>query len=161
VRAAHSASRTNNQVAGVDEADIGQTDGRYVYLAMNGALRIVEAMKPRVVSSTRLSGSARELFVQGDRAVVYTSSGTPRARCTYGYDCQFAGDGSSTRVLVFDIANRAKPRLVREIQLSGSLMAARRIGNAVHTVKRRRQSGAGVRNLAGRSVKLRTPQSVA
>ena len=57
-----------------------------------------------------------------------------RPRCTYGYDCQFAGDGSHTRVLVFDISNRAAPKQVRRIDLSGSLMAARRIGNAVHTV---------------------------
>ena len=38
-RAAHSVSHTNNQVAGVDEADIVKTDGKYVYLAMNGALQ--------------------------------------------------------------------------------------------------------------------------
>ena len=44
-RAARSASGTNNQVAGVDEADIVKTDGRYVYLALNGALRIVEALE--------------------------------------------------------------------------------------------------------------------
>jgi hypothetical protein len=132
--AARRASGTNNQLRGVDEADIVKTDGRYVYLALNGALRIVEAMKPRLVSSTRLAGTARELFVEGDRAVVYTSSGTPSKRCTYGYDCQFTGDGTSTRILVYDIADRNQPTLVRQIELSGSLMAARRIGNAVHTV---------------------------
>ncbi len=134
VRTAHSVSKTNNQVAGVDEADIVKSDGRYVYLAMNGALRIVEALKPHVVSTTRLPGAAREMFVEGDRAVVYTSSAAAPPKCTYGYDCQFAGDGTSTRVLVFDVSNRAAPKKVREIDLSGSLMAARRIGNAVHTV---------------------------
>ena len=133
-RAAHSVSHTNNQVAGVDEADIVKTDGKYVYLAMNGALSIVEALRPHVVSTTRLPGQAREMFVQGDRAVVYTSSPGARPGCTYGYDCQFAGDGSHTRILVFDISNRAAPKQVRRIDLSGSLMAARRIGNAVHTV---------------------------
>ncbi len=131
---ARSSSGTNNQVAGVDEADIVKTDGRYVYIGMNGALRIVEAMNPRVVSITKVPGAVRELFVQGDRAVVYTSSRTPRSRCTYGYDCQFAGDGTSTKVLVLDIANRAAPRLARQVEFSGSLMAARRIGNTVHTV---------------------------
>ena len=131
---AASASGTNNQVVGVDEADIVKTDGRYVYLAMNGALRIVEALKPRLLSVTKLGGTARELFVEGDRAVVYTSSGAPGKRCTYGYDCVFAGDGTATRISVFDVANRKEPKLVRQIDLSGSLMAARRIGNAVHTV---------------------------
>lgn len=131
---AGSASGTNNQVAGVDEADIVKTDGRYVYVGMNGALRIIEAMSPRVVSITKVPGVVRELFVEGDRAVVYASSGAPGSRCTYGYDCQFSGDGTSTRVLVYDVASRESPKLVRQIDLSGSLMAARRIGTAVHTV---------------------------
>lgn len=132
--AAKSASGTNNQIAGVDEADIVKTDGRYVYLAANGALRIVEAMNPRVVSVTKLPGATRELFVEGDRAVVYTSRGSVRRPCTYGYECSFAGDGSTTTISVFDVSNRARPKLKREIGLSGSLMAARRIGSAIHTV---------------------------
>src|SRR6185436_16537625 len=90
--------------------------------------------EPRVVSVTKLSGTVRELFVEGDRAVVYTSSGNPARRCTYKYDCRFASDGSSTKVSVFDVSNRGEPRLAREIELSGSLMAARRIGKTVHTV---------------------------
>ena len=132
--AARSASGTNNQVASVDEADIVKTDGRYVYLAANGALRIVEALKPKMISVTKLGGTARELFVEGDRAVVYTSSAGSAKRCTYGYDCAFSGDGSTTKVVVFDITNRAEPKVVRQMDLSGSLVAARRIGGAVHTV---------------------------
>ncbi|MBS2018048.1 MAG: beta-propeller domain-containing protein [Deltaproteobacteria bacterium] len=127
-------SGTNNQVAGVDEADMVKTDGRFVYLASSGALRIVEAMNPRLLSTTKLPGTVRELFVEGDRAVVYTSLGGAPKRCTYGYDCAFGGDGTSTKVLVIDVANRQEPKVVRQIDLSGSLIAARRIGNAVHTV---------------------------
>ncbi len=133
-RKATAASTTNNQIAGVDEADFVKTDGRYVYVATNGALRIVEAMNPRVLSVTRLPGNVREMFVEGDRAVVYTSSPGATKRCTYGYDCTFAGDGTSTTVLVLDVADRTKPKQVRQFELSGSLMAARRIGHAIHTV---------------------------
>ena len=64
-RTARSASGTNNQVAGVDEADIVKTDGRYVYLAMNGALRIVEAMKPRVVSVHEAAGHGARALRRG------------------------------------------------------------------------------------------------
>ena len=132
--AARSASGTNNQVASVDEADIVKTDGRYVYLAANGALRIVEALKPRMLSVTMLAGNARELFVEGDRAVVFSSTGNSGKRCTYAYDCSFAGDGSATNVIVLDISDRTAPKVIRQIDLSGSLIAARRIGNTVHTV---------------------------
>lgn len=133
-KAARAASGTNNQVASVDEADIVKTDGTYVYFAANGALRIAEAMNPKIISVTPVVGTAREMFVEGDRAVVYASLGQNAPRCSYGYDCTFAGDGSRTKVTVFDIADRKKPRVVRELELSGSLMAARRIGNAIHTV---------------------------
>jgi hypothetical protein len=133
-RAARSASGTNNQVASVDEADIVKTDGRWVYFAANGALRIAQALDPRIVSVTKLPGVARELFVEGDRAVVYVSSGGAGTRCTYGYDCAFGGDGTSTKIMVFDLASREEPKLARTIELSGSLIAARRIGTAVHTV---------------------------
>jgi hypothetical protein len=132
--AARSASGTNNQVASVDEADIVKTDGRYVYLAANGALRIVEALKPKMLSVTMLPGNARELFVEGDRAVVFSSTGNSGKRCTYAYDCAFAGDGSATNVIVLDISDRTAPKVLRQIDLSGSLIAARRIGNTVHTV---------------------------
>ena len=138
VEAAGSASETNNQVAGVDEADIVKHDGRYVYFAVNGALRIMEALHPRLVSVTPLGGEARMLFVKDDRAVVYVADGQPpgagRPRCTYGYNCLFAGDGTRTRIVVYDIAHRAHPTAVRTLKLSGSLLAARRIDQAVHTV---------------------------
>lgn len=133
-RAASSYSRTNTQVASVDEADIVKTDGRYVYFAMNGALRIAEALNPRVVSVTKVSGTVRDLFVEGDRAVVYASIGRPGPSCTYGYDCIFAGDGTGTRITVLDLKDRASPKVVREIELTGSLVTSRRIGKAVHTV---------------------------
>jgi hypothetical protein len=133
-RAATKSSGTNNQVVGVDEADLVKTDGRYVYLATQGALRIIEALSPKMISETRLPGTVREMFVEGDRAVVYVSQGTVGKRCTYGYDCEFSGDGTTTKVLVFDISKREHPVVVRDLGMSGSLVTARRIGNAIHTV---------------------------
>jgi uncharacterized secreted protein with C-terminal beta-propeller domain len=135
-RLARDFSRTNNQVDSVDEADIVKTDGRWVYLASNGALRIVEALKPSVLSVTHVPGVVRELFVEGNRAVVYSSSPDRGAhtRCRYGYDCTFGGDGTTTSISVYDVSDRSSPKLARQLDLSGSLMAARRIGNAVHTV---------------------------
>jgi len=132
---ASSYSGTNTQVAGVDEADLVKTDGRFVYLASHGALRIIEALSPKIRSVTPIPGFVRELFVEGDRAVVYSSEGhASRRACTYGYDCSFGGDGTHTDVTVVDVSNRDAPVVVRKLALSGSLMAARRIGETVHTV---------------------------
>ena len=133
---------TNNQVAGVDEADFIKNDGQYIYLAQNGALRIVDswpADQTHSVSVTPLDGEPKKLFVLGDKALVFVAKGEKRtswrnAECTYGYDCDFSGDGTATTLLVFDVADRTSPTLERTIDLSGSLIAARRIGTAVHTV---------------------------
>jgi uncharacterized secreted protein with C-terminal beta-propeller domain len=54
--------------------------------------------------------------------------------CTYGYDCDFSGDGTATKILIYDLTHRDSPSLVRTIDMPGSLIAARRIGNTVHTV---------------------------
>ncbi len=134
VGAAKITSKTNVQVEGVDEPDIVKTDGRYVYMVANGALHIVEALRARRVSTTLLAGFARDMVLEGDRVVVFASSGQGAERCTYGYDCEVAGDGTSTTVTTLDVSDRAAPRRVRTLGLTGSLMAARRIGRAVHVV---------------------------
>lgn len=128
-------SATNVQVQGVDEADITKHDDRFVYFALNGALRIASIEPPRLVSVTPLPGRALELYIVGDRAVVYLSNGGGAGpRCTYAYDCQFAGDGSTTHITVLELGDRTKPRVRRNLALSGSLVASRRIQNTVHTV---------------------------
>jgi len=143
-------SGTNNQVAGVDEADFVKNDGHYIYATTGSSLHIVEAWPAagmHEVGHAALDGTALKLFVVGDRAVVYSSVAKPDApsngssssygpigACTYGYDCDFSGDGTGTVLSLLDITDRAHPRILRKIRTSASLIAARRIGNAVHTV---------------------------
>jgi hypothetical protein len=128
-------SRTNNQVEGVDEADIVKTDGTYVYLAAGDALRIVSAARPHLLSVTRLGGKVRDLLVEGDRAVAFVATGGSGTRpCTYAYDCTIGGDGSRTSIVVLDLADRIRPRVARRVELSGSLIAARRIATTIHAV---------------------------
>jgi hypothetical protein len=142
---------TNNQVVGVDEADFIKNDDKYLYAAMNGALRIVRAWPAadaHELANVKLEGTPKKLFVNGDRALVYvslprTAAGSTgpnnpyyddRSECSYGYDCKFDGDGTATALLVFDVSDRAAPKQLRRIELQRSLLAARRIGGAVHTV---------------------------
>jgi uncharacterized secreted protein with C-terminal beta-propeller domain len=141
-------SGTNNQVAGVDEADFIKNDNKYIYLVSGGAFRIIEAWpapQSREIAKIPLEGTPLKLFVEGDRALVYVS--VPResskttgsypggsSECTYGYSCSFIGDGNPTKIYIFDISDRHAPKRVRELGLSGSYVNARRIGSAVHTV---------------------------
>lgn len=144
-----SVSETNNQVVGVDEADLVKTDGHYIYLAQGTELRIVlawPASDSALAARVALGGTAKKLFVLGDRLLVYVS--VPRGSdnqqatwmrgsgsdCTYGYSCDFSGDGTATKIVIFDVSNHSAPLAVRTIDMPGSLIAARRIGNTVHTV---------------------------
>lgn len=146
-------SGTNNQVTGVDEADLVKNDNKYIYLVSGNAFRIVEAWPPTQVkelTKIEIEGKPHRLFVQGDRALIYSSltsvpyssesddskysSSYSSRECTYGYDCDFIGDGLPTKITIFDISDRHSPRLVRELQLSGSYLTSRRVDNAIYTV---------------------------
>jgi hypothetical protein len=144
-------SGTNNQVAGVDEADFIKNDNRYIYVLGGGKLRILDAWPAataHTLAAVPVEGTPKKLFVEGDRALVYSAlplpagggEDTPYAgswgngECTYGYGCAFTGDGHPLRITIFDLTDRAAPVLVRTIETSGSYVNARRIGTAVHTV---------------------------
>lgn len=158
-------SGTNNQVAGVDEADFVKNDNKYIYVAKGSSFRVIEAWPADTaheLAALEVPGTAKKLFVTGDRALVYSSVTRPPApssgssgdsfgdasksggapmpsggsgECTYGYDgCVPSDDGTATVISLFDLTNRAAPQLVRRVSTSSSLIAARRIGNAVHTV---------------------------
>ena len=148
-------STTNNQVVGVDEADFVKNDGSYIYILADGRFQIVDAWPPedaRIIASRGIEGTPKRMFVASDRAVIYSSLGPLQTAggssswdrwgggygggedCTYGYDCDFTGDGHELKITVFDISDRAAPVLIREIELSGSYINSRRIGDAVHSV---------------------------
>jgi len=149
---ANETSSTNNQVAGVDEADFVKNDNQYLYVLSKKNFRIVDAWpaeSAHEIAKVGIEGEAKKLFIQGDIAMVYSSLNdqtTPgpndpygnyygsASECTYGYNCSFTGDGFPTKVTIFDISDKTAPVLKRELKLSGSLIAARRIGSAVYSV---------------------------
>jgi hypothetical protein len=146
--AAKEYSTTNTQEADVDEADFIKNDGERVYILAHGRFQIFDAWPAadiHRVASVAIEGEPKKLFVYEKRALVYSSLSPssssdgevpsyPRAECTYGYDCEFTGDGTPLLVTELDISDLAAPTVVRTLKFSGSFLNARRIGNAVHTV---------------------------
>jgi hypothetical protein len=152
-----SVSSTNNQVAGVEEADFVKTDGQYIYIVSDGRFQIIDAWPPtqaHVVSSVLIDGVPKRLFITDDTAVVF-AAGSPieppaielfecsdmnnwlfaaDENCTYGYDCDFTGDGHALSVLQYDISDRESPQLRRRLDFSGAYVNARRIDEAVYIV---------------------------
>jgi hypothetical protein len=127
-------STTNNQVAGVDEADFIENDGSYIYLVSGDQFLIFAAWpaaETHVLSSTPIEGRPQKLFVEGGRALIYSDVGTPA--CTWdGYGSYV--DGTELKLTVLDIGTPSAPRLERELRVNGGFEAARRIGKAIHTV---------------------------
>lgn len=145
-------SETNVQVSGVDEADFVKNDGTYIYILAHSKFRIIKAWKPETaaeVSSFKIDGIPKKMYVHNKRAFIYSSLepivSTPpdiylprgtytQKECTYGYDCEFTGDGRELKITVLDISNVEQPTLIREINFSGAYLNSRRIDNAIYSV---------------------------
>ena len=133
---ANTYSRTNNQVAGVDEADITKTDGQRIYTVSNGDVVILAAYPPEsatVLSRIDSTATVIGLFVDGDRLVVLEGG-------TSGYDGhgRYVGWYSyappPTTIRVYDVSDAVSPSLVRSVTVSGSYLGARMIDGYVYVV---------------------------
>jgi len=154
-------STTNVQVVGVDEADFVKNDDSYIYVVADGRLQIIDAWpaaEAHTIASVEIRGEPKKLYVEGNRAVVYSSldpidpgdptldydmfmpmiglnvNGNYQKECTYGYNCDFSGDGRELLIQIYNISDKTSPILLRETELSGSYLNSRRIGDIVHTV---------------------------
>ena len=153
-------SETNVQVDGVDEADIVKTDGSYIYTltpterySQEATLNIVKAWPPEeatLLSSTRLSESGlygispRQMMLHNDRLLVigsqwhdniYTGR-EPSTEDTYWRRRwqRYESGMRTVRMLVFNIANRSAPLLIRVEEIEGYFVAARKVGSMVYAV---------------------------
>ncbi len=147
-------SETNTQVVGVDEADFVKNDGSYIYILADGKFQIIDAWPPesaQKISSFDIEGDPKKLFIRNQRAFIYSSLDYAEqenddyfppgysfwgysTECTYGYNCDFTGDGRETKITILDISDVTEPTLLREIFFSGSYINSRRVGDAVHSV---------------------------
>lgn len=126
-------STTNVQVEGVDEADIIKSDGKYLYILSGGKIVIVDAYPAEnasILSETNISGIPSEIFINGDRLVVFTQGGWNNY--WIAKDNSYSGPVSS--VLVYDVTDRSDPVLKRNLTLEGNYYDSRMIGDYVYTI---------------------------
>jgi len=124
-------SETNVQEAGVDEPDMVKTDGEHIYVVHQDELTILDSWPVEdtaVVGSVTLPGHPYSMFLEGDRALVFS------------YDWEWDGFaegygyGDTLLLSVVDLADRANPEVVREVRLEGWMADARMIDGDVYTV---------------------------
>jgi len=126
-------SGTNNQVVGVDEADILKTDGEYAYTTTGRTLFLIRAYpgeEAEVLGSLDLDVEPVGLFVDGDNLAVIGS---------YHDNEYFAKIGirprnGFTRVTIYDVSDRSAPRELETYTLEGSYSGARMKDGIVYLI---------------------------
>ena len=139
-------SQTNIQVKGVDEPDIIKNDDRYIYTISGQTLAIIRAYPAEgasVVSETEINDTPKELFVSGDRLVLF---------CTGTEDSDTRPDTTDpwrnpvppyyrpyspvTFTTIYDISDRNHPKMLKEYTIEGDYLDARMIGSLVYQITR-------------------------
>jgi len=141
-------STTTVQVAGVDEPDFVKNDGRYIYIISASRLIIVDAYpaeNAKIVSETEIDDTVKEIFVDGNRLVVF-SAGIADATVAAGAgDTVQAGKVAvmpnyrtvaATTAAVYDISDRKNPVVVKEFTIDGDYVDARMIKDTVYLLTR-------------------------
>lgn len=134
---AASYSATNIQVAGVDEADFVKNDGRYIYLESGGTLTIVQAYPPeqgKIVAEIPVKGSVSELFLSGDRLVVFSDSNDESWYTPEGSHVPVPDYHKNCHATIYDISDRGNTKEIRDISAPGRYEDARMIGNYVYFI---------------------------
>jgi hypothetical protein len=131
-------SGTNNQVQGVDEADIVQTDGNYLYILTQSDLVIVAAQPAAdlaVASKTAIEGSPVAMFLDGTRLSVISQvyPDTTSSATDTPTPAEYLAS-TQTKITEFDVTNPAAPRLTNETYLDGYYVDARETGGAMYII---------------------------
>ncbi|MFO0900548.1 MAG: beta-propeller domain-containing protein [Pirellulales bacterium] len=129
---AYTYTRTNVQESGVDEADLVETDGEFIYLLQGQELLIFDARPAeqlKLLSRTKIEGYASGIYLDGDRLTIVSQAGGP----VYIADFRFAtniwpgpSQGKLT-VSVLDVAERMAPKLISQTEIDGNLVSSRMI----------------------------------
>jgi uncharacterized secreted protein with C-terminal beta-propeller domain len=117
-------SETNNQVAGVDEADLIKTDGDYIYTFTGNTLYIVSAGEDaKVLWQATLDMYPSGLFIDDDRLLVFGNFYNE----TYFKEMDIKPRSGMTRVLLYDISDREDPSVIESYAFEGNYWEARLI----------------------------------
>lgn len=150
-------SKTNTQVAGVDEADIIKTDGKYIYAVVNSTLLIIDgypAADAKIISKIELKDQPQDLYLNGDKLAVFgqsygidvitegdaaiTSSSSSKAKGLVGKmiapDSTPVRQSDFTYFKVYDISDKQNPKIVRDLAFEGNYFDSRMIGDYVYFV---------------------------
>ncbi len=113
-------SSTNTQEVNVDEGDLIENDGRYLYSAVGGSVRIVDVSTGTLVATIPgAPGAEPQLLLDGPRLAVIR---------------QLFTQWPETTVERWDVSNPSSPRFESRVHLEGTFLAARTVNNRARIV---------------------------
>jgi uncharacterized secreted protein with C-terminal beta-propeller domain len=150
-------SSTNTQVAGVDEADLVETDGEYLYVVSGKTLTIVKlgvGEELAVSARVQLDDEVAGMYLDGDRLALISKSsddyygwgGIIRPAIELFIDVDMAASqasqddhaeehkGPTTTVTLLDVSDRTAPALVKTTELDGRYIASRAVDGQLRMV---------------------------
>ncbi|MCJ7633260.1 beta-propeller domain-containing protein [Candidatus Bathyarchaeota archaeon] len=131
-------STTNIQVAGVDEADIVKTDGRYIYSVSGTTVFIIQAYPnstAKVIAKLGFNQTVTGIFIANNRMVVFhgASNAVPSALINRFYP-QPSSYMLWTSIEVYDTTDKSTPVLKRTVSVDGYYFTSRMIDDYVYTI---------------------------
>jgi hypothetical protein len=127
-------STTNTQERDVDEADFVKNDGSRAFVLQGQQLLKLTTWPPestRVDWALPVEGHPHEMFLDGDRVVVFSSISLPVERLAASDT--YPRYRPAFKAAVLDVSGPA-PRTLRELYQEGSYLSARRRGSTVRLV---------------------------
>lgn len=151
-------SGTNNQEAGVDEADFLKTDGYNIYMLNGNKLVIMgvpEFGEVTLDSNITLEGNPLQMMLEGDRLVIASMINTWNLptnhplrdllvdEVPWGYEARV---NSLVKYTVVDVSDKTSPSVDRELYLEGNYHTSRLVDGTVRSVTHLWSNVNGIRN---------------
>lgn len=127
-------SRTNVQVAGVDEADIIKTDGQYIYALVYQDLYIIKAVpaeQARAITKLSFPDRPSEIYINNGKLVVIGSDSQIMKASVYK---NFKRQSPYSFVKIFDVRNPEEPKQVRDLNFEGTYQTSRLIDGRLYLI---------------------------
>jgi len=131
-------STTNIQVEGVDEADLVKTDGEYIYAVSGKSIFILRAYPPEdaeVLSRLDMNQTISGIFVNSDKLVVFQGGADPTGISLWQRIVPLQRqDTAWIAIKVYDVKDRSRPTLDRDVTVDGYYLSSRMIGDYVYAL---------------------------
>lgn len=133
-------SKTNNQVEGVDEADIVKTDGEYIYYVAEGKIVIInatEATNLQIISEIEYEEEIqpKEIFINKNKLIIIGQKCSQEEQDkTNMRICYENSPDIQTNIKTYNVEDKKQPKIERETQIEGNYLSSRMIEDNVYVL---------------------------